>query len=157
MRTFEKHNERNTGRKYLIVYKDKTEKTIINQMKDKSNEEWRKTKKLESLLGCYENMKRCIQLFYAVFNTIRKIWYQKFLSIKNYNYIYRSTVKPMLLSNSGTWGLTKKEQNQIDVIHHRQLNNKKIWNNKLYEKYKEEISVTIKRNGNFLNIFYDYH
>ena len=126
-------------------------------MKDKSNEEWRKTKKLGSLLGCYENMKRCIQLFYAVFNTIRKIWYQKFLSIKNYNYIYRSTVKPMLLNNSGTWVLTKKEQNQIDVIHHRQLNNKKIWNNKLYEKYKEEISVTIKRNGNFLNIFYDYH
>ena len=126
-------------------------------MKDKSNEEWRKTKKLGSLLGCYENMKRCIQLFYAVFNTIRKIWYQKFLSIKNYNYKYRSTVKPMLLNNSGTWGLTKKEQNQIDVIHHRQLNNKKIWNNKLYEKYKEEISVTIKRNGNFLNIFYDYH
>ena len=46
---------------------------------------------------------------------------------------------------------TKKEQNKIDITHPRQLrtliNNKKICNKKLYEKYKEEeISATIKRN-----------
>ena len=45
----------------------------------------------------------------------------------------------------------KKEQNEIDITRPRQLrtliNNKKICNKKLYEKYKkEEISVTIKRN-----------
>ena len=45
----------------------------------------------------------------------------------------------------------QKEQNEIDITRPRQLrtliNNKKICNKKLYEKYKkEEISVTIKRN-----------
>ena len=37
----------------LIVNKDKTEETIINQLKDKNDEEWRKTKKIGSLLRCY--------------------------------------------------------------------------------------------------------
>ena len=37
----------------LIVNKDKTEETIINQLKDKNDEEWRKTKKIGSFLGCY--------------------------------------------------------------------------------------------------------
>ena len=66
--------------------------------------------------------------------------------------LYKSTFKPIiLLYNSGTWGLSKKEQNKIDVTHRRQLrtliNNKKICYKKLYEKCKEEyINVTIKRN-----------
>ena len=66
--------------------------------------------------------------------------------------LYKSTFKPIiLLYNSGTWGLSKKEQNEIDVTHRRQLrtliNNKKICYNKLYEKCKEEyINVIIKRN-----------
>ena len=33
----------------LIVNEDKAEETIINQLKDESDEEWRKTKKLGSL------------------------------------------------------------------------------------------------------------
>ena len=34
----------------LIVNEDKTEETIINQLKDKNDEEWRKTKKIGSIL-----------------------------------------------------------------------------------------------------------
>ena len=56
-----------------IVNEDKTEETIINQLKDKNDKEWRKTKKLGCLFGCYEDMKRRIQLSYAAFNTIKKI------------------------------------------------------------------------------------
>ena len=60
----------------LIVNEDKTEETIINQLKDKNDEEWRKTKKIGSILGCYEDMKRHTQLSYAAFNTIKKDSYQ---------------------------------------------------------------------------------
>ena len=135
----------------LIVNEGKTVETIINRLKEKNDEEWRKMKKIRSLLGCYEDMKRCIQLSYAAFNTIKKIWYHRKIHINKKLQLYKSTVKPILLYNSGTWGLTKKEQNEIDVTHRRQLttliNNKKICSNKLYEKCKEEeISVTIKRN-----------
>ena len=96
-------------------------------------------------------MKRRIQLSYAPFNTIKKIWYHPKIHISKKLQLYKSTFKPILLYNLGTWGLTKKEQNEIDVTHRRQLrtliNNKKKCNNKLYEKSKEEkISVTIKKN-----------
>ena len=56
--------------------------------------------------------------------------------------LYKSTVKPILLYNSETWGLTMKEQNEIDVTYRRQLktlmNKKKICENKLYEKCKKK-------------------
>ena len=53
----------------LIVNEDKTEETIINRLKDKNDKEQTKTKKLGSLLGCYKDMKRHIQLSYAAFNS----------------------------------------------------------------------------------------
>ena len=55
----------------LIVNEDKAEETIIKQLKDKNDEEWRKTKKL----GSIEKKQRCIQLSYSAFSTIKKIWY----------------------------------------------------------------------------------
>ena len=73
-------------------------------------------------------MKRHIQLSYAAFNT-KKIWYHRKIHISKKLQLYKSTVKPILLYNSGTWGLIKKEQNETDVTHQRQLrtliNNKK--------------------------------
>ena len=126
----------------LIVNEDETAETIINRLKDKNDEEWRKTKKLGSLLGCYEDMKRRIQLSYAAFNTIKKIWYHRKIHINKKLQLYKSTVKPILLYNLGTWGLTKKEQNEIDVTRRRQLrtviNNKKICSNKLYKNAKKK-------------------
>ena len=34
-----------------------------------------KNKKLGNLLGCYEYLKRRMQLSYVIFNKIKKIWY----------------------------------------------------------------------------------
>ena len=101
-----------------------------------------KNEKLGSLLGCYEDMKRRIQLPYAASNTIKKIWCHWKIHINKKLQLYKSTVKPILLYSPGTWGLTKKEQNEIDVTHRRQLrtliNNKKICNNKLYKNVKKK-------------------
>ena len=76
--------------------------------------------------------------------TVKKIWYHRKIHINKKLQPYKSVVKPILLYNSGTWGLTKKEQlRQLRTL----INNKKICNNKLHEKCKEEeISVTIERN-----------
>ena len=135
----------------LIVNEDKTEETTINRSNDKNEEKWRTTKKLGSLLGCHEDMKRRIQLSYAAFNNIKKIWFHRKIHINKKLQLYKSLVKPILLYNSGTWGLTKKEQNELDVTHRRQLrtvsNNKRICNKKLYDQCNEEnISSTIKKN-----------
>lgn len=106
-------------------------------------------KKLGSLLGCYEDMTRRIQLSYAAFNSIKQVWLKQNIHWEKKLTIYKSIVKPVLTYNFGTWGLTKKEQNEIDVVHRRQLRSiikdKKIKNKKLYEKCKEEpISKTMK-------------
>ena len=127
----------------LIGNEDKIEETIINRLKDKNDKECRKTKKLGSLIGCYEDMKRWLQLPYVAFSTIKKIWCHRKIHINKKLQLYKSTVKAILLYNWGTWGLTKKEQNEIDLTDRRQLktliNNKKICNNKqVYEKCKEE-------------------
>ena len=66
-------------------------------------------------------MKRHLQLSYAAFNTIKKIWYHQKIHISKKLQLYKSTVKPILLYNSGTWRLIKKEQNEIAVTHQRQL------------------------------------
>ena len=55
-----------------------------------------KNEKLESLLGCYEDMKRRIQLPYAAFNTIKKIWYHRKIHINKKLQLYKPTVKPIL-------------------------------------------------------------
>ena len=55
-----------------------------------------KNEKLESLLECYEDMKRRIQLQYAAFNTIKKIWYHRKIHINKKLQLYKSTVKPIL-------------------------------------------------------------
>ena len=90
----------------LIVNEHKTEDT--NRLKDKNDE--------ECLLGCYEDMKRRIQLSYAAFNTIKKIWYHRKIHISKKLQLYKSTVKPILLYNSGTWGLIKNKMKLMLLI-----------------------------------------
>ena len=135
----------------LMVNEDKTEKTMIFRSSEKEEETWRTTKKLGSLLGCYEDMQRRIQLSYSGFNSIQKVWKHQRISPQKKLQLYKTIVKPILLYNSGTWGLTKKQWKEIDVVHRRQLrlvlNNKRINNKKLYEKCNEEpVSQTAKLN-----------
>ena len=100
----------------LIVNEGKTVETIINRLKEKNDEEWRKMKKLQSLLGCYEDMKRRIQLSYAAFNTIKKLWYHRKIHINKKLHLYKSTVKPILLYNSGTWDLQRKNKMKLMLL-----------------------------------------
>ena len=135
----------------LKVNDDKWEKTQIRRGKTKAEEsEWRSTKKLGSLLGDYEDMKRRIQLSYAAMDSLEKIWPRKKVHIKQKLKLYKTIVKSVLMYNSCTWGLTKAQTEEIDRAHRRQL--RIVWNDmnkknkQLYEESNENpISETIKR------------
>ena len=67
----------------LEVNNDKWEKTHITRRQNKEMEsEWRSTKKLGSLLGDYEDMRRRVQLSNAAMNSINAIWPKKKVKIK---------------------------------------------------------------------------
>ena len=130
----------------LKVNEDKTEETIIKREKEKRNETWRKTRKLGSLLGDYEDMKRREQLSNGAMAGVRKIMKKSKAKVKKKVKIYKTLVKTVLTYNYGTWGLTKKETEELNVIHRKQLrrispSHWRLSNKKLYEVCDErEIS-----------------
>ena len=78
----------------LKVNDDKWEKTKIERSSKKEDEEaWRNTKKLGSLLGDYQDMKRRVQLANTVMQEVNKIWPMKKLTITQKLKIYRTVVK----------------------------------------------------------------
>ena len=123
----------------LIVNDDKTEETFIKRGKSKAEEQWRSVKKLGSLLGDGEDMKRRIKLSNIAMASVNKLWYSKKISIQHKLKIYKTLVKPVLLYNCGTWGLNKTEVETINRTYRKQL--KKVWQNyKLKNKRLYEIS-----------------
>ena len=121
----------------LIVNNEKTEHTVIKRIeKNKNAELWRHTKKLGSLLGDSEDIARRKQLAIVAFGNLNNIWIRKDkvreeLRIKLYN----ALVKPVLLYNCSTWGLTKVDEQQLDTFHRKQL--KRV----LKIKYPHKIST----------------
>ena len=109
------------GERNLKVNDDKTEETFIIRERKKSDEKWRKTKKLGSLLGDYEDMRRREQLSNNAMAEVKKLWKKSKVSNKRKLQLYRTLVKTVLTYNFGTWGLTKKETETLDCIHRKQL------------------------------------
>ena len=101
-------------------------------------------KKLGSLLSCYEDIRRRIQLSYAAFSNIRQVWFKENRHLENKFMLYKSLVKPVLTYSFGAWGLTMIKAQEIDIVQtvERQLRiiikTFKINNMKLYEQCKEE-------------------
>ena len=138
----------------LHVNDDKTEKITLMRDADKNKEDWRKVKKLGSLLGDTEDVIRRKQLASAAFEKMNSIWIRRRkIHIRKRMKLYNTLVKPILTYNSCTWGLTKKELESLDAFHRSQL--RKVWkfnwkmkvtNNKLYElSQSEPLSQEIKR------------
>ena len=138
------------GERNLKVNDDKTEETFIIRERKKSDEKWRKTKKLGSLLGDYEDMRRREQLSNNAMAEVKKLWKKSKVSNKRKLQLYRTLVKTVLTYNFGTWGLTKKETETLDCIHRKQLrrispNYRGLTNKQLYEECRErQISKDMK-------------
>ena len=106
----------------LIVNETKTEHTIIERGKERNTEEWRNVKKLGSLLGDSEDIVRRKQLAIVANKDLNQLWIRKdklHLSLRLK--IYNSLVKPILLYNSGTWGISKNEEGNLNAFHRQQL------------------------------------
>ena len=93
----------------LKVNSGKTEYTTLKR-RNRLAESWRSVKKLGSLLGDSEDMCRRKQLSVAASKKLNKIWTRRHkiklpLRIK----IYKTMIKPVLLYNCGTCGITKAE------------------------------------------------
>ena len=113
----------------------KTEHTQIERGNNET-ELWRNVKKLGSLLlgnNSIISMNKYETLW------ITKEHLNKHLRIE----LYKKLIKPVLLYNSSTWGLTANDELKLDTFHRKQLRRKidkrcpnKISNAKLYEKCK---------------------
>ncbi|GFR83974.1 endonuclease-reverse transcriptase [Elysia marginata] len=131
----------------LNVNNNKTEYTLVQ----KDGEDWKKVKKVGSLLGDTEDIERRKQLPNLALQKLSSIWIRndKVKQVTRLN-IYRALVKSILLYNCGTWSLTKQEKHKLNTFHRRQLiaifNIKYttvIKNNTLYQKKGETpISLT---------------
>ncbi|XP_065062423.1 uncharacterized protein LOC135689200 [Rhopilema esculentum] len=135
----------------LKVNNSKTEQTEIFRG-DRNTERWRTVKKLGSLLSDTEDIQRRKQLSIASMNRLNHIWIRKdHVSEKLRLKLYRTLVKPVLMYNSSTWGLTQKDTKGLDAFHRQQLRQligkkypNKISNQNLYKRCEEgPISIDI--------------
>ena len=136
----------------LNVNTDKTEYTDVERKGDKKEEEWRKTKKVGSLIGDEEDVARRKSLSIISMNKLTHVWIGRDKIRQSVKLLlYRALVKSILLYNCGTWGLTKHQEEALDCHHRKQLRRllgmkypTKIKNTKLYEICKESpLSITI--------------
>ena len=107
---------------FLTVNPTKTEHTTVNRQVNREGEEWRMPKKLGSLLGDGEDVAHRKQLANVAFHKMKTLWLRRHhvsevLRLR----IYNAFVLPVLLYNMGTWGLTQKQNNQLDSFHRSQL------------------------------------
>ena len=111
----------------LMVNDDKTEETILKRNKhDKknrtTNEPWRDTIKLGSKLGDKEDIQRRKQLSQGAMNKMEEILKKHKTVNKNKRLkLYHAIVRSVLMYNSCTWGMSKKDEDDIDAFHRRQL------------------------------------
>ena len=121
----------------------KTQHTQIEQGNN-DTELWRNAKKLGSLLGDKEDINRRKQLSIISMNKYESLWIKKEHLNKHLRIeLYKKLIKPVLLYNSSTWGLTANDELKLDTFHKKQLRRvigkiylDKISNAKLYEKCK---------------------
>ena len=129
----------------LLVNNDKTEYTTLSRKKSKQEEEWRKVKKVGSLLGDEEDIERRKQLATVAMNKLQLIWIKNQVNQKTKMKLYRALVKSILLYNCSTWGVTQSIEQKLDAFHRRQLRRvlnikypTKISNKKLCKKKQKQ-------------------
>ena len=133
----------------LKVNESKTEITRI----ERYQEEWKKVRKLGSLINESEDIKRRKVLAQNAFNELKNIWTRKDkIREQKRIQLYEALVIPILLYNCGTWGLTKQNLESLNTMHRKHLRNiigvhwpEKISNPDLYDRCKvKPISHRVK-------------
>jgi hypothetical protein len=107
----------------LAVNSDKTDLTTLRRETAKEDETWRSTKKLGTLLGDYEEMRRSKQLAAVSFNNLWRIWSRKNNKISTTRRLrlYDAYITPILTFNSCTRALTAAELAELEACRRRHL------------------------------------
>ena len=93
--------------------------------------------KLGSKLGDTQDAERRKNLATAKLNEMNSVWIRNHKVSRNTKIrLYKAIVKPVLLYNASTWGLTKNEEAGLDSFHRQQL--RKVLNVKYPDKMKNE-------------------
>ena len=107
---------------HLIIDESKTEHTNIHRRNIRYVEQWRKTRKLGSLLGDVEDITRRKQLAAVAFQRLWSLWVRKRKISEGLRLrLYNAFIVPVLTCSMGTWGLTPTEWARFDLFHRRQL------------------------------------
>ena len=106
----------------LKMNREKTEWTKITREIDKTDETWRRTKKLGSLLGDSDDVNRRKTLAFQAFGRMFSLWNRtEIVSESTRLRIYNAFVKPVLMYNTETLALNKADKTSLDVFHRKQL------------------------------------
>ena len=98
----------------LKVNTTKTEITEVGRRK----EEWKKVRKLGSLLDTKADIQRRKTLATVAMKDMFKIWIRKNkISEKRLLRLYNALVLPILLYNCGTWAPTKSDLESLNAFH----------------------------------------
>ena len=107
---------------HLIINQSKTELTNIHRRNTRDVEQWRRTRKLGSLLGDVEDVTRRKQLAAVAFQRLWSLWVRKRNISEGLRLrLYSAFIVLVLTYNMGTWGLTPTEWARFDSFHRRQL------------------------------------
>ena len=140
----------------LLVNTEKTENTTLERhpgKKGAEKEEWRKVKKLGSLLGDREDITRRKQLATTSLRKLDSLWIRRKVKVLRRMKLYNALVRSILLYNCSTWGMSTTDENKIDSFHRQQLRQilnikypNTIRSKKLYQETKSyAISVDITK------------
>ena len=140
----------------LLVNDSKTENIVLirnKKTKDKGivDEPWRLAKKLGSQLGDAEDIVNRKLMANITLHTIEDKWVKKD-HVKQHIKLesYKTLVKPILLYNASTWGLTKTDEKNLNSFHRQQLRNilnvkyPRIMRNANVYKVAEEIPLSLQ-------------
>ena len=106
----------------LIVNNDKKEETAIGHPDMLSDQSWRTTRKLGSLLGVEEDVNRRIQLALQSLNSLEALWSHRNMVAQHIRVsAYRAIVESVLLYNCGTWALTEVLSHKIDCAQRKMI------------------------------------
>ena len=109
----------------LQVNRDETERTHIylapKGSPDHGNEAWRKMKTLGTRLDCAVDLQARINLAQLSMRKLQGMWGTSRVNLAFKVRLYNAYIRPILLYNSGTWGLTKFWSDKLDATHRRHL------------------------------------
>ena len=125
----------------LKVNEEKTEHTTLvrirrNINKDDDYEPWRNVVKLGSKLGDCEDIQYRKQLATNAIHKMNNMWIKgNKVKVETRIKMYNSLIKPVLLYNSSTWGITENGKKNLNSFHRKQL--RQVLNVRYPDKLKD--------------------